>query len=737
MLFCINAAQAILDVRIVADIPKSLHTTDPKQIRAQLLTVMIQTIPDQSRAGIWLYGQHVNQIVPLQTVDVAWRALALQKIQTIKAITETNNLAAAIEQSTRDWHDRKNNDEKHLILLVDSNSSEAQSSLQYISLLAKKDVKIHVVAHSEIPDVIFYKKIVELTHGSWIHQLPSAMPEKITELMQEISHRTSTLASIVDEKQSLQAEFRQEQPEIDEEEVLDPIPPSERKMSNPLEKEPEFVYAPEYKGPIPKDESKLLAQLANPLPDQKKQWPLWLQQEEKEWLSKESSIIPPLQSSSIILNPVTPILNASNATPKPVTDQKPIVAAEVLPVSDPEENKAISMTETSSISQSEESAVLDVATKPLSTGKADAAETIVIQTQPETSIAWRLIEVFMLAMNFIVVTLFFMSYRKKSNKKHTHLSEPHSETMMDQRHVTLAQAAGNAVNAPAVSTRSELMSDSGNQPETTQKELSSSSTEVVLEVPTVLKNTTESLLQVESAVENNAEKKSEQLPQVAAASENSSEHSLQTAVVPQKKAEQSLQTAAVPEKKAEKLLQKAVVPEKNTEQSLQTAVVPQKKAEKLLQKAVIPEQKTEQSLQTASVTEKKAEKLLQKAVVPEKEAEKLLQTVVVQEKKAGQLLKKAVVSAVPQESSKIQSDSAASVLPQEKLINVENFLTENEPMIQQEETEDPLERIRRLGDTLQQIIASSPELISTHKSHVDSQKPIDLDSWISQQGKKE
>ena len=404
LLLCINIAHAQLDVRIVADIPKSLQSTDPNHIRQQLLATIIKSIPAQSRSGIWLYGQQVNRIVPLQQVDQSWRTQALEKIQTIKAVTEDNDLAAAIKQSTLYWADPNNHDEKHLILLVDSNSSQASASLDQITVLAKQGVKIHVVAHSDIPNAVFYKKITQLTHGSWVHHLPSMMPEKITALMHEITHQSSESSiatakkSQADEAQIIETD--KEKISINEESV-DRVPPSLLRIPNPLVIEPEFVYAPEYKKPTLKDESALLAELATPLPDKTKQLPQWVQQEEQARLDAAMSATPATQGaiepaqSQESATLVLPDMTMSEAVTPPISDGTAI-AAVPKPV----------IENTHAVPPKSEVAPVTETEQPLT-------QTIEIVQVPAESTHWRFIEFLMLILNCIVLMLFFIERTKK------------------------------------------------------------------------------------------------------------------------------------------------------------------------------------------------------------------------------------------------------------------------------------------------------------------------------------
>src|SRR3569623_2340757 len=65
------------DIRILVVGSGSMKQNDPQHLRAPALRLLTGLLPDGARAGVWTYGQQVNMLVPLASVDAHWKARAL------------------------------------------------------------------------------------------------------------------------------------------------------------------------------------------------------------------------------------------------------------------------------------------------------------------------------------------------------------------------------------------------------------------------------------------------------------------------------------------------------------------------------------------------------------------------------------------------------------------------------------------------------------------------------------
>jgi len=56
------------DVRVLIDISGSMKKNDPNNLRRPALRLLVGLLPEDSRAGVWTFGQYVNMQVPLGKV---------------------------------------------------------------------------------------------------------------------------------------------------------------------------------------------------------------------------------------------------------------------------------------------------------------------------------------------------------------------------------------------------------------------------------------------------------------------------------------------------------------------------------------------------------------------------------------------------------------------------------------------------------------------------------------------
>ena len=90
------------DVRVVIDISGSMKKNDPNYLRRSALELLIQLFPEGSTAGVWTFGQWVNNLVPSNTVTTAWRANASAQAEKISSVALRTNIPAALEKAMAD-----------------------------------------------------------------------------------------------------------------------------------------------------------------------------------------------------------------------------------------------------------------------------------------------------------------------------------------------------------------------------------------------------------------------------------------------------------------------------------------------------------------------------------------------------------------------------------------------------------------------------------------------------------
>lgn len=164
------------DVRVVIDISGSMKKTDPHNLRKPAVDLIVRLLPDNSKAGIWTFGQSVNMLVPHRVVDQAWRTEGSQKANTINSIAMFTNIGSALEKAAEDYATPSNDYRRNIILLTDGvvdvskeavvNLNERKRVLtELLPRLKASDYRIHTIALSADSDQELMKKLSIATDG--------------------------------------------------------------------------------------------------------------------------------------------------------------------------------------------------------------------------------------------------------------------------------------------------------------------------------------------------------------------------------------------------------------------------------------------------------------------------------------------------------------------------------------------------------------------------------------------
>lgn len=164
------------DVRVVIDISGSMKKTDPQNLRKPAVDLIVRLLPDNSKAGIWTFGQSVNMLVPHRVVDQAWRTDGSQKASTINSIAMFTNIGGALDKAAEDYANPAKDYRRNIILLTDGvvdiskeavvNLNERKRVLtQILPRLKASDYRIHTIALSGDSDQELMKKLSMATDG--------------------------------------------------------------------------------------------------------------------------------------------------------------------------------------------------------------------------------------------------------------------------------------------------------------------------------------------------------------------------------------------------------------------------------------------------------------------------------------------------------------------------------------------------------------------------------------------
>ncbi len=166
------------DVRILIDISGSMKKNDPQNLRRSALRLLVGLMPGGSRAGVWTFGQYVNEPVPLGHVNEVWRAHARSRVAYIHSRGLFTDIEAALKRATKDWSGAPTRFRRDIILLTDGMvdiSKEAEENAasrqriitKLLPVLKKRGARIHTIALSERADHDLMKTLSVATNGSY------------------------------------------------------------------------------------------------------------------------------------------------------------------------------------------------------------------------------------------------------------------------------------------------------------------------------------------------------------------------------------------------------------------------------------------------------------------------------------------------------------------------------------------------------------------------------------------
>ncbi len=164
------------DVRLVIDVSGSMKRNDPNNLRQPAVDLLVQLLPEGSRAGVWTFGKWVNMLVPHRDVGDSWRETAQAKASEINSVGLFTNIGEALEKATFEGAEGGAEFRKSIILLtdgmVDIDKSPEQNQREWrriaddvIPRLKDAGVAVHTIALSANADTNLLNKISLATGG--------------------------------------------------------------------------------------------------------------------------------------------------------------------------------------------------------------------------------------------------------------------------------------------------------------------------------------------------------------------------------------------------------------------------------------------------------------------------------------------------------------------------------------------------------------------------------------------
>ncbi len=167
------AAAARPDVRVLIDISGSMKQNDPHNLRKPALELLVHLFPKESKAGVWLFGEGVDVLMPDQPVTDSWRVDARKKATLISSTSLYTNIPAALERASAATDSQY---KTSIILLtdgmVDISKSAAENAAARQHLLndilphlRQANIAVHTVALSKFADRELLERLAADTGG--------------------------------------------------------------------------------------------------------------------------------------------------------------------------------------------------------------------------------------------------------------------------------------------------------------------------------------------------------------------------------------------------------------------------------------------------------------------------------------------------------------------------------------------------------------------------------------------
>jgi hypothetical protein len=143
LLAALGEAQAATgDIRVLIDTSGSMKQNDPHNLRVPALKLLIELLPNGSRAGVWLFDSAPQPLVAPGLVNAAWKAKALKAAEKIHSRGQFTHIEAALDSATRDWQQPAAAGEQRGVVLltdgmVDVSKDPAASTASKERLLAE------------------------------------------------------------------------------------------------------------------------------------------------------------------------------------------------------------------------------------------------------------------------------------------------------------------------------------------------------------------------------------------------------------------------------------------------------------------------------------------------------------------------------------------------------------------------------------------------------------------------
>ena len=183
--YALDKKQPIVDeLQILIDVSGSMKHNDPYNLRIPAVKLLVNLLPNGTKAGIWLFAENTKVLVETGVVNDQWKKKALSRVRKIHSAGLFTNIEDAIQNSAKEWFASSEQQNRNLILLTDgmvdiskdimqSAESRERVMVDQIPLLQQAGVKVQAIALSSHADEDLLNKLAFNTNG-WSETAESA-----------------------------------------------------------------------------------------------------------------------------------------------------------------------------------------------------------------------------------------------------------------------------------------------------------------------------------------------------------------------------------------------------------------------------------------------------------------------------------------------------------------------------------------------------------------------------------
>ena len=178
------AAEQQVDVRILVDVSGSMKHNDPKHLRRPAVRLLSGILPAGSKAGIWMFAEDTQNLVPVAKVNSAWKRKVRRLAGKIHDRGLYTDIGDALETASADWEGANNSQQRVMVLLtdgvVDISKDEEKNKAERLRIqnevipaLRKLGVRVYTIALSDDADRELLAQIANAT-DAWFEAVKNA-----------------------------------------------------------------------------------------------------------------------------------------------------------------------------------------------------------------------------------------------------------------------------------------------------------------------------------------------------------------------------------------------------------------------------------------------------------------------------------------------------------------------------------------------------------------------------------